>query len=103
MDPLPTPYEKALALQDFFRDPDNFTYDTNVKPGHSDSAIEDFLFRTRRGYWRSPETSPRTAVNSRWVASTSTPHSRCWGPSRTSAAAITTSENDPGCVKTLLI
>jgi transglutaminase-like putative cysteine protease len=50
MDRQPTPYDKARALQNFFRDPDNFTYDTNVDPGHSDSAIEEFLFRTRRGY-----------------------------------------------------
>jgi transglutaminase-like putative cysteine protease len=43
-----TVYDKALALQDYFRD--NFTYDLNVPPGHSDSAIESFLFDTRRGF-----------------------------------------------------
>ncbi len=43
-----TPYDKALALQNYFRD--NFTYDLNVPPGQSDDAIDDFLFNTRRGY-----------------------------------------------------
>ena len=43
-----TTYDKALALQDYFRN--NFTYDLTVPPGHSDSAIEDFLFNTKRGY-----------------------------------------------------
>jgi transglutaminase-like putative cysteine protease len=42
-----TPYDKALALQNWFRD--NFTYDLNVPPGHSDSAIANFLSQ-RRGY-----------------------------------------------------
>lgn len=43
-----TPYDKARALQDWFRS--SFTYDLNVPPGHDDSAIERFLFVTRRGY-----------------------------------------------------
>lgn len=43
-----TPYAKALALQNFFRT--NFTYDLNVPAGHSDSAIDRFLFERRRGY-----------------------------------------------------
>jgi transglutaminase-like putative cysteine protease len=43
-----TAYDKALALQDYFRN--NFTYDLSVGPGHSDSAIERFLFETKRGY-----------------------------------------------------
>ncbi|MDQ6910747.1 MAG: DUF3488 and transglutaminase-like domain-containing protein, partial [Actinomycetota bacterium] len=43
-----TPYDKARALQDWFRSA--FTYDLNVAPGHDDSAIERFLFVTRRGY-----------------------------------------------------
>lgn len=34
-------YDKALALQNFFRQ--NFEYDINVLPGHSESAIEQFL------------------------------------------------------------
>ena len=43
-----TTYDKALALQDYFRN--NFTYDLTVPPGHSTSAIESFLFDTKRGY-----------------------------------------------------
>jgi len=43
-----TPYQQALALQNYFRD--NFTYDLNVPPGHSEDAMENFLFETRRGY-----------------------------------------------------
>jgi transglutaminase-like putative cysteine protease len=44
------PYDKAIALQDYLRDPHNYTYDTNVDPGHSDRALERFLFQTKRGY-----------------------------------------------------
>lgn len=43
----PTPYDQALALQNWFRS--NFTYDLNVQSGHSDDAIRSFL-RIRRGY-----------------------------------------------------
>ena len=43
-----TTYDKALALQDYFRN--NFTYDLTVPPGHSTSAIEQFVFETKRGY-----------------------------------------------------
>ena len=43
-----TPYAKALALQQFFRT--NFTYDLSVPAGHSDSALDRFLFERRRGY-----------------------------------------------------
>jgi transglutaminase-like putative cysteine protease len=43
-----TPYDKARALQDWFRS--SFTYDLSVLAGHDDSAIERFLFVTRRGY-----------------------------------------------------
>jgi transglutaminase-like putative cysteine protease len=42
-----TPYDKALALQNWFRD--NFTYDINVPAGQNTSAILTFL-RNRRGY-----------------------------------------------------
>lgn len=45
-----TPYEKALALQNYFRDPARFTYDLEVARGHSASQIEDFLFEVRAGY-----------------------------------------------------
>ncbi|HUQ64148.1 MAG TPA: DUF3488 and transglutaminase-like domain-containing protein [Acidimicrobiales bacterium] len=43
-----TSYDKARALQDWFRT--SFTYDLNVPRGHDESAIERFLFVTRRGY-----------------------------------------------------
>lgn len=44
-----TPYAVAKRLQDFFRS-GAFTYDLDVPPGHGDDALEQFLFRTRRGY-----------------------------------------------------
>jgi transglutaminase-like putative cysteine protease len=42
-----TQYDKALALQDYFRN--EFTYDVNVPRGHGLSAIEQFL-TVKRGY-----------------------------------------------------
>ncbi len=43
-----TPYQRALRLQDYFRD--NFTYDlSGTGAGHSDQAIEEFL-DAKRGY-----------------------------------------------------
>jgi len=45
-----TPYEKALALQNYFRDPTLFSYSLDVSTGHSASRIEDFLFEVRSGY-----------------------------------------------------
>jgi transglutaminase-like putative cysteine protease len=44
-----SPYEQARALQDSFLD-GSFTYSLDAPAGHSDSAIEDFLFVTRTGY-----------------------------------------------------
>ena len=44
-----TPYQAAKRLQDFFRG-GQFTYDLDVPPGHSDDALQRFLFETRRGY-----------------------------------------------------
>jgi transglutaminase-like putative cysteine protease len=44
----PTPYDKALALQNYLRD--NFTYSLSAPAGHSDSALVSFLFETRTGY-----------------------------------------------------
>ncbi len=38
-----TAYDKAIALQSFFRD--NFTYSTEVPSGHSGNAIDTFLAR----------------------------------------------------------
>jgi transglutaminase-like putative cysteine protease len=42
-----TPYDQALALQDYFHQ--NFTYNLDVARGHDERAIETFL-RTREGY-----------------------------------------------------
>lgn len=44
-----TPYDMAMALQRSFRD-GSFQYSLDAPPGHSDSAIEDFLFVDRVGY-----------------------------------------------------
>lgn len=43
-----SPFQRALALQNHLRD--NFVYDINVNQGHGGSALESFLFDTRRGY-----------------------------------------------------
>jgi transglutaminase-like putative cysteine protease len=43
----PTEYDKALALQEWFRN--NFTYDLNVEHGHGITAIEAFL-QQQKGY-----------------------------------------------------
>jgi transglutaminase-like putative cysteine protease len=44
----PTAYDKARALQDWFRA--NFTYDIEARAGHDGRALERFLFQARRGY-----------------------------------------------------
>jgi transglutaminase-like putative cysteine protease len=44
-----TPFEKALALQGYFRDPKLFHYDQNVAYANDVNAIDVFL-RERRGY-----------------------------------------------------
>ncbi|CAA9252564.1 MAG: FIG001454: Transglutaminase-like enzymes, putative cysteine proteases [uncultured Acidimicrobiales bacterium] len=44
---LPNQYEKALALQNYFR---TFTYDLQAISGHDSRALETFLFDTKRGY-----------------------------------------------------
>jgi hypothetical protein len=44
-----TQYDKAIALQNFFHTP-AFAYDLSVPAGHSENALEQFLFITRRGY-----------------------------------------------------
>ncbi|MCU1486229.1 MAG: hypothetical protein JWN67_2975, partial [Actinomycetia bacterium] len=44
-----TQYEKAKALQDYFRT-GAFTYDLTVQAGHSGNDLEHFLFDTKRGY-----------------------------------------------------
>ena len=45
-----TPYDKAFALQQFFRDPALFRYSLEVQEGHGNSDIEDFLFENHAGY-----------------------------------------------------
>jgi transglutaminase-like putative cysteine protease len=45
----PTAYDAALAIQNYLRGP-LFRYDLNVPPGQSQSALVDFLFRTRAGF-----------------------------------------------------
>lgn len=44
-----TAYDRALALQSYFRDGTQFRYDTSVEAGTSDDAVWDFL-QSRRGY-----------------------------------------------------
>lgn len=44
---LTSPYDQALALQNYFRD--NFTYDLDVAKGHDIRRLEDFL-TVQRGY-----------------------------------------------------
>ncbi|HVV36820.1 MAG TPA: DUF3488 and transglutaminase-like domain-containing protein [Acidimicrobiales bacterium] len=46
---LTTPYDKALAIQQYLRS-SPFRYDLDVPPGHGDDAIVRFLFITHRGY-----------------------------------------------------
>ncbi len=50
-----TRFEKALILEAFFRDDDNFVYSTDVSTGHSSLDLEDWLLdpeseNFRRGY-----------------------------------------------------
>ncbi|NNL70019.1 MAG: transglutaminase domain-containing protein [Acidimicrobiia bacterium] len=40
---LETDYEKALALEHFFRNPDEFTYSINVDPNERNSGLGDWL------------------------------------------------------------
>jgi Transglutaminase-like superfamily/Domain of unknown function (DUF4129) len=44
-----TPYDRALALQNYLRNPP-FVYDQTVGPGAGADALATFLFQTRRGY-----------------------------------------------------
>jgi len=45
-----SPYEKAVALQDWFRSDGNFTYSTDVEPGNGSDDLQKFLVEDRRGY-----------------------------------------------------
>ncbi len=44
-----SPYGAALALQNWFRDPNEWSYSLEVQPGHGTNAVEVFL-RERVGY-----------------------------------------------------
>ena len=43
-----TRFDEAVDLQNYLRD--NYRYSLDVQPGHSDSAIQAFLFKTKTGY-----------------------------------------------------
>jgi len=45
-----TPYRRAMALQDWLRDPARFTYTLDAPDVHTSTSIETFLLGTRRGY-----------------------------------------------------
>jgi len=45
-----TPYAKAAAIQAYLRDPDNFTYDVQQRPGNGYQALVNFLTVDKRGY-----------------------------------------------------
>ena len=45
-----TDYERVLALQRFFLDPDRFQYNLNVSQDHDLESMEDFLFFVSQGY-----------------------------------------------------
>jgi transglutaminase-like putative cysteine protease len=45
-----TDWDKAKAIQDYLRDTSIFTYNLNAQPGHSEDALENFLFETHEGY-----------------------------------------------------
>lgn len=43
-----TQYDKALALQNYFRN--GFAYTTDIKRGHGERALSEFLFKAKKGY-----------------------------------------------------
>ncbi|MGI3782503.1 MAG: transglutaminase TgpA family protein [Janthinobacterium lividum] len=45
-----TPYARAVAIQTYLRDPDNFTYDIQQRPGNGYQALVNFLTVDKRGY-----------------------------------------------------
>jgi transglutaminase-like putative cysteine protease len=45
-----TPYGKALALQNYFQDPEIFTYDLQPQLGTSTQALVNFLFKVHAGF-----------------------------------------------------
>ena len=46
----PSDYAKAMALQEWFTQPGNFTYSLKAPEGNSSSALASFLLHTRTGY-----------------------------------------------------
>ncbi|HEY0237778.1 MAG TPA: DUF3488 and transglutaminase-like domain-containing protein [Friedmanniella sp.] len=45
-----TPYEKAVAIQAYLRDPNHFTYSTQQRPGNGYNALVNFLTVDKSGY-----------------------------------------------------
>lgn len=45
-----SPAGKAAAIQSYLRDPNNFTYSTDPRPGSGYQALENFLFKDKQGY-----------------------------------------------------
>jgi transglutaminase-like putative cysteine protease len=45
-----SPAAKAAAIQSYLRDPANFTYSTEPRPGSGYQALENFLFHDHQGY-----------------------------------------------------
>jgi transglutaminase-like putative cysteine protease len=45
-----TPFDKAIAIQNYLNDSTRFTYDLHVPPSNSSNALADFLLKTRRGF-----------------------------------------------------
>lgn len=47
----PTPYDKAIAIERFLRDPKNFTYSQDIEaPPQGVDGVDWFLFETKTGY-----------------------------------------------------
>ncbi len=46
----PSTYEKVKAIKNYFSPTNGFQYDTETATGADESALEDFLFRSKRGY-----------------------------------------------------
>lgn len=58
-----TPYERALALQNFFRN--EFEYSTETPAGHTEDHLREFLFRRRAGYCE--QFASAFALMARWL------------------------------------
>lgn len=49
---LQTDFEKALALEAFLRDPENFRYSTDIEPGHGATDLADWLLDPESANYR---------------------------------------------------